>query len=204
MKHHRLRWPLAAGLVVAFAAHHAAFGVAATPVAAATSTCASLENRRIPASSIGLATSGATIASAAIVPASPQTVNAQGTGIVLAIPEYCKVIGAIAPVDPTAPMINFQVNLPADWNGKIMQLGGSGTNGVIPVALTTGMQWGPESIPPNSPYALSRGFVTYGSDSGHQNPPPAARGRGPADPAGAARGAGAPPAAATTLPAPPA
>ena len=57
-----------------------------------------------------------------------------------------------------------------------MQLGGSGTNGVIPVALTTGMQWGPESIPPSSPYALARGFVTYGSDSGHQNPAPTARG----------------------------
>ena len=92
------------------------------------------------------------------------------------------------PVDPAAPKINFQVNLPTDWNGKIMQLGGSGTNGVIPVALTTGMQWGPESIPPNSPYALSRGFVTYGSDSGHQNAPAAARGRGPADAPGAARG----------------
>ena len=131
---------------------------------------------RFPQSAIGLPTSGATITSAVIVPASPQTVNAQGTGVVLAIPEYCKVIGAIAPVDPAAPKINFQVNLPTDWNGKIMQLGGSGTNGVIPVALTTGMQWGPESIPPNSPYALSRGFVTYGSDSGHQNAPPAAAG----------------------------
>ena len=36
------------------------------------------------------------------------------------------------------------------------------------------MHWGPESIPPNAPYALSRGFVVYGSDSGHQ----AAGGRG--------------------------
>ena len=53
--------------------------------------------------------------------------NAQGTAVVLAIPEYCKVIGAIAPVDPAAPKINFQVNLPTEWNGKIMQLGGSGT-----------------------------------------------------------------------------
>jgi feruloyl esterase len=103
--------------------------------------------------------------------------------VVLAIPEYCKVLGFIAPVDPAAPKINFQVNLPTDWNGKIMQLGGSGSNGVIPVALTSGMQWGPESIPPNSPYALSRGFVVYGSDSGHQNAPQAAPAPAPALPA---------------------
>ena len=95
--------------------------------------------------------------------------------MVLAIPEYCKVLGYIAPVDRAAPPINFQVNMPTDWNGKVIQLGGSGSNGVMPVALTTGMQWGPESIPPNAPYGLSRGFVVYGSDSGHQNlPAPAA------------------------------
>jgi hypothetical protein len=181
--------PLAIGLGVAFAA--------SAPTTAA-STCASLANHPIAAPAIGLPTSGATITAAAIVPSSAQTVNAQGTGVVLAIPEYCKVIGAIAPVDPAAPKINFQVNLPTEWNGKIMQLGGSGTNGVIPVALTTDMQWGPESIPPNSPYALSRGFVTYGSDSGHQNAPPAARAGGPAD--AGVRGAGAQP---TAAPAPP-
>jgi hypothetical protein len=44
------------------------------------------------------------------------------------------------------------------------------------VALTNGMHWGPESIPPNAPYALSRGFVVYGSDSGH----PGGGGRGAA------------------------
>ena len=76
--------------------------------------------------------------------------------------------GRIAPVDPAAPPINFHVNLPTSWNRKLAQMGGSGSNGVIPVALTTGMHWGPESIPPNAPYALSRGFVAYGSDSGHQ------------------------------------
>jgi feruloyl esterase len=97
-----------------------------------------------------------------------------GDRVVLVIPEYCKVTGTIAPVDSNAPKINFQVNLPTSWNRKIAQMGGSGNNGVIPVALTSGMQWGPESIPPNAPYALSRGFVTYGSDSGHQG-----GGRGP-------------------------
>jgi len=132
-------------------------------------SCESLVGMTVPATAIGLPTSGATIAAADLVPASPQTVNAERA--VLAIPEYCRVTGRIAPVDPGAPPINFHINLPASWNRKIAQLGGSGNNGVIPVALTTGMHWGPESIPPNAPYALSRGFVVYGSDSGHQSAP---------------------------------
>ena len=73
------------------------------------------------------------------------------------------------------------MNLPTSWNRKLAQLGGSGNNGVIPVALTTGMQWGPESIPPSAPYALSRGFAVYGSDSGHQT---SGAGRGGDPPAG--------------------
>ena len=129
-------------------------------------TCDALAGFTVPASAIGLPTTGATITSAVLMPASPQTIVKDHA--VLAIPEYCRVTGRIAPVDPAAPSINFQVNLPTSWNRKIAQLGGSGNNGVIPVALTTDMQWGPESIPPNAPYALSRGFVVYGSDSGHQ------------------------------------
>lgn len=129
--------------------------------------CESLAGWTVPAKAIGLPTSGATIGAADLVSASPQTVN--GDRAVLAIPEYCRVTGRIAPVDPAAPPINFHVNLPTSWNRKLAQMGGSGQNGVIPVALTTGMHWGPESIPPNAPYALSRGFVVYGSDSGHQS-----------------------------------
>jgi feruloyl esterase len=143
-------------------------------------SCDTLAGMTVPAMAIGLPTSGATITGADVVPASPQTVTSERA--VLAVPEYCRVTGRIAPVDPAAPPINFHVNLPASWNRKLAQLGGSGSNGVIPVALTTGMHWGPESIPPNAPYALSRGFVVYGSDSGHQGgagrgvtgtPPPA-------------------------------
>jgi hypothetical protein len=130
--------------------------------------CGVLAGLAIPASSIGLPTTEATVAAADLIAAAPEIVTADRA--VLAVPEHCRVTGRIAPVDPAAPPINFHLNLPTSWNRKIAQLGGSGNNGVIPVALTTGMQWGPESIPPNAPYALSRGFVTYGSDSGHQNP----------------------------------
>ena len=129
-------------------------------------SCDSLAGMTVAAAAIGLPTSGATVAAAELIPASPQTIA--GERVVLAIPEYCRVTGRIAPVDTAAPPINFHVNLPTSWNRKLAQLGGSGQNGVIPVALTTGMQWGPESLPPNAPYALARGFVVYGSDSGHQ------------------------------------
>ncbi len=65
----------------------------------------------------------------------------------------------MAPVDhaPTAKPINFQVAFPSTWNGRAAQLGGGGMNGTIP-GLTGGG--------PGNPFAL--GFVTYGSDSGHQ------------------------------------
>ena len=75
-------------------------GRANSPQATATNTasCASLAKLTIPAKSIALPTSGATIAAAELVAATPQTVS--GDRAILAIPEYCKVTGSIAPVDP--------------------------------------------------------------------------------------------------------
>ena len=140
---------------------HVSGGRQATPARPAPS-CATLEGMAISAASIGLPTTGAKVTAATPIPASDQTV--QGAQVVLAIPQYCKVNGYISPVDASAPNINFQINLPVAWNHKAAQMGGSGLNGSIPVSLTTGMQWGPESIPPDAPYALSRGFVVYGSD----------------------------------------
>jgi feruloyl esterase len=37
------------------------------------------------------------------------------------------VLGAIAPIDPQAPMIQFQINLPMTWNGRSVQYGGVGS-----------------------------------------------------------------------------
>jgi hypothetical protein len=76
---------------------------------------------------------------------------------------HCRVNGSIAPVDThaTARPINFSVVLPATWSGRAAQLGGGGMNGFVP-NLTGG------SPGASGPSLLDRGFVTYGSDSGHQ------------------------------------
>ena len=61
---------------------------------------------------IGLPSGDAVVASASFMPAAPPKPKSPAT------PDYCKVLGAIAPVDPAAQLINFQLNLPTDWNGK--------------------------------------------------------------------------------------
>ena len=102
---------------------------AAWSPASATANCADLMNLKILASEIGLPSGGATIISAqmATVPADPLNPGATR--------DYCKVLGAVEPLDPNAPPVNFQVNLPVDWNGKAVQYGGGGFNGVLITGL---------------------------------------------------------------------
>jgi hypothetical protein len=134
--------------------------------------CARLKEP-VAATGIGLPSAGATIDSAEVIPPSPISPAELPFGplpsylaVVPAAPEYCKVIGAIAPVDPKAPPIRFQVNLPTQWNGSSVQFGGGGFNG----ALITGLGL-PPLARPDRPSPLARGFVTYGTDSGHQSAP---------------------------------
>ena len=51
------------------------------------------------------------------------------------LPAWCSVNGSMAPVDhsATAKPINFQVAFPSTWNGRAVQLGGGGMNGMIPM-----------------------------------------------------------------------
>ena len=78
--------------------------------------CTALTGTVIPKSAIGLPTSGAVVASASLV-SDPHNGS------------YCKLTGGIKPIDPAAPDIKFQVNLPERWNGKALHIGGGGYNG---------------------------------------------------------------------------
>ena len=80
----------------------------------------------------------------------PRWVEASGE-----MPAYGVVEGSIMPVDPKGWPINFRVLLPSSWSLRSLQRGGGGMNGSITVnAGRDGM--------------LAKGFVLYGSDSGHQ------------------------------------
>lgn len=120
--------------------------VLATPAEA----CNALAGRTVPATSIGLPTRGAAVTRVTLV---------AGTATA---PEYCKVEGAIDSVDPFAPDIRFQLNLPSQWNQKALHYGGFGLGGF----LITGLDNVP-AAPIGGATPLARGYATFGSDSGH-------------------------------------
>jgi feruloyl esterase len=128
-----------------------------SPAQAATS-CAELAKLSIRAGDLGLPNGGVSISSTkvATVPADPVTTGPTR--------EYCQVLGAIAPVDPGAPPIHFQVNLPVQWNGKAVQYGGGGSNGTLITGLNA-----LRDARRDTPVPVARGFATWGTDSGHQN-----------------------------------
>ncbi len=132
--------------------------------------CASLTGTTVGADRIGLPSGAARVTSATWVVASKLAVAERGptpsATITPAAPDHCQVLGHIAPLDPAAPVINFQLNLPANWNGRSVQYGGGGFNGT----LITGLGLLPAArYEEASP--LARGYATYGTDSGHQNTP---------------------------------
>ena len=119
----------------------------------------------IPQSAIGLPV-------AAVRLQTPRWTQSSGNS-----PARCEVDGAIVAVDPAAPNINFRVVLPTEWNRRAVQQGGGGMNGTIPNLLMS-----QHTIGGQTPHQL--GFVTYGSDSGHQSAPAGGRrGGGPGGPA---------------------
>jgi hypothetical protein len=145
-------------------------GCAATPPAPLNEAACAALTSPVDAASIALPTKGSSIDSATWTAAAPLSVAERGPTpagtITPATPAYCKLLGRIAPVDPAAPPIMFQLNLPQQWNGRSVQYGGGGFNGVLISGL---------ALVPASPYdaaaPLAQGYATYGTDSGHQNKP---------------------------------
>ncbi|HUA21116.1 MAG TPA: tannase/feruloyl esterase family alpha/beta hydrolase [Bryobacteraceae bacterium] len=117
-------------------------------------TCTSLQGLSIPASAIGLPTSGAVVQTTVFVAASDAgNINS----------EFCKVTGIVKPHHPGSPDLEFEVNLPAAWNRRALQMGGGGYDGSLVTGLT---QYSNEA--PTSETPLKQGYVTLGSDGGHK------------------------------------
>jgi pimeloyl-ACP methyl ester carboxylesterase len=119
--------------------------------------CASLQGFSIPASAIGLPSSGAMVETAVLVAASEKD---NGNG------EFCKVTGIVKPSHAGSPNLEFEVNLPAVWNRRALQMGGGGYDGSLVTGLT---QYSNEA--PGSETPLKQGYATLGSDGGHEGKP---------------------------------
>ncbi|MBO9647480.1 MAG: tannase/feruloyl esterase family alpha/beta hydrolase [Variovorax sp.] len=126
-------------------------GTGAPTVAA----CGSLAGMSIAANQIGLPSGSASVVSATAV-AAGDAGNSLGS--------YCKVRGTIQPLDSSAPVINFAVNLPDTWNTKAIHFGGGGFDGVL-IDGTEPVRFGP----PGQQAPLAMGYATYGDDAGHQS-----------------------------------
>jgi feruloyl esterase len=136
------------------------------PTVLTAASCAALLSTTVPASALSLPTGGATITSATWVQAS-DTGNTNGT--------FCKLLGSIAPAsvagnnNTVTPSIGFEVNLPAAWNGGFVYFGGGGFDGTL--AGTPGADGlsAMDFAPATARSPLAAGYMTFGSDSGHQS-----------------------------------
>lgn len=161
---------LAAALCVALGACRGTGPQTITPAAPATiapaaadasASCSTLAGRAIPAAQIGIPSGDARIDAARFVPAA--AASGSGANYKPATPDHCQVLGSIAPVGAGAQRINFQVNMPVAWNGKALQYSGGGYNGVLVTGMTPLRDAAPDDLLP-----ITRGYVTLGTDSGHQ------------------------------------
>jgi pimeloyl-ACP methyl ester carboxylesterase len=127
------------------------------PIRLAPETCATLQGFSIPASAIGLPNGGAVVETAAFVAASDSG-NLNG--------DFCKITGIVKPHNPSSPNLEFEVNLPAAWNRRALQMGGGGYDGSVVTGLTLYA-----NQTPNADTPLKQGFVTLGSNGGHKGKP---------------------------------
>jgi hypothetical protein len=131
----------------------AGFSTTTTSIATPTAPtpCANLAT--LPAS--GFPVPNTVITSAVDVPPNPQ----------LGTPERCVVQGYvnqhISPVDQCQYEDYFQVQLPANWNGRLWFQGGGGTEGGMPAAIGV--------TNANSFFGLQNGYAVASQSGGHLN-----------------------------------
>jgi feruloyl esterase len=92
--------------------------------------CEELMNFAIPAAEIGLPSTGATVTVARRLAEAPPRQDPDGE-FAQGVPAHCNIQGQIRPVDPAAPPIAFNVNLPFAWSGRALQSGGGGVGGAL-------------------------------------------------------------------------
>ena len=114
-------WPLAGLCSIAMGIHAQTTTVATLASAA----CTQLQATAITPAQIGEPVAKVVIDSANWVEAAPA---------------HCRIDGHIDPVDTsaTARPIKFGVVLPANWNGRAIQISGGGMNGTVPQLLGRG------------------------------------------------------------------
>lgn len=80
--------------------------------------------------------------------------------------DFYRICGVIRPADKNACDIRFQMGFPAVWNGRLVQYGGSGLDGMVIPA---------ESPAPGRYYMtaspMAEGYAVFGSDGGHAMDP---------------------------------
>ena len=126
-------------LVVSVGAHACGSGGAQRPKpdSADALSCARL---------VGLELTETTITSSQPIPAGSFTPPGRSRGV--EVPSFCRTVGL------TAPAVNFEVWLPADWNGKFQGVGNGGMAGTISYDAMA--------------RALRRGYATASTDTGHK------------------------------------
>ncbi len=117
--------------------------------------CAELAGLTLSADAIALPTHGVQIDTAEMIAATARN-NQDG--------EFCRVTGSIKAVKAGTPDIRFDLNLPRRWNGRALQVGGGGYDGIV-VSGTGVMPFSPNRAP------LAQGYATFGDDSGHVGNP---------------------------------
>ncbi len=103
---------------------------------------------------MGLPNAGALVQTAVFAGAG-ETKNING--------DFCKVTGIVKPHNPSSPNLEFEINLPAAWNRRALQMGGGGYDGSLVTGLTLYANQTPDTDTP-----LKQGYVTLGSDGGHE------------------------------------